>query len=174
MPWLTDRRLAAVHAAMVARDGLAVLLAGPSGSGKSTAAAACALEGFDVLGDESIALEPHEKLVYGHCMHAAIKIRLEGLRRLTGIRDHIGQSSDDQAVVFLREAFPEQVAPSARVGAIALLELTDEPESRFQWIGGAEALRVLIGCLLAIDSVDAADRARAFQTVAAALELLPV
>jgi hypothetical protein len=107
-------------------------------------------------------------------MHAAIKIRLEGLRRLAGIGDHIGQSSEDQAVVFLREAFPGQVAASARVGAIALLELTDEPESRFQWIGGAEALRVLIGCLLAIDSVGATDRARAFQTIAAPLELLPV
>ena len=41
-------------------------------------------------------------------------------------------------------------------------------------IGEADALRVLIGCLLAIDSVDAADRTPAFQTVAAALERLPV
>ena len=41
-------------------------------------------------------------------------------------------------------------------------------------IGEADALRVLIGCLLAIDSVDAADGTPAFQTVAAALEVLPV
>ncbi|HEU4630135.1 MAG TPA: hypothetical protein VFS08_10335 [Gemmatimonadaceae bacterium] len=43
-----------VHAAAVARDGHAVLLAGPSGSGKSTLACLAHAAGFHVLGDDRV------------------------------------------------------------------------------------------------------------------------
>lgn len=46
-----------VHAAAVARNGAALLLAGPSGIGKSTLAYACARDGLAVLADDVVYLE---------------------------------------------------------------------------------------------------------------------
>jgi hypothetical protein len=49
-----------IHAAAIARDGRAILLAGPSGSGKSTLAFAAHAAGLDVLSDDRVwvQLEP--------------------------------------------------------------------------------------------------------------------
>jgi hypothetical protein len=57
-----------VHAAGVALDGRAVLLAGASGVGKSTLALACARSGWTFLGDDVVLL--HEDDPGGHAVHA--------------------------------------------------------------------------------------------------------
>ena len=46
-----------VHAAAVALNGSAVLLAAPSGTGKSTLAYHCHLDGFDLLGDDHVRVQ---------------------------------------------------------------------------------------------------------------------
>jgi hypothetical protein len=53
-----------VHAAAVARDGRAVLLAAPSGTGKSSLAYACHAAGFDLLGEDRVwvQLEPATRI----------------------------------------------------------------------------------------------------------------
>lgn len=52
-----------VHAAVLARDDLAVLLPAPSGSGKSTVCAALALRGWRLLSDELALIDPESGLV---------------------------------------------------------------------------------------------------------------
>ena len=47
-----------LHAAVVERDGLAVILPGPSGSGKSTLCAALVMRGWRLLSDEHAMLHP--------------------------------------------------------------------------------------------------------------------
>jgi hypothetical protein len=51
---LKRRGLYSVHAAGLALDGRAVLLAGPSGAGKSTLTVALARTGFELLGDDMV------------------------------------------------------------------------------------------------------------------------
>jgi hypothetical protein len=50
---LTHRYVTAIHAACVAREGSAILLAGPPGAGKTTLAWACARAGWTYLSDDS-------------------------------------------------------------------------------------------------------------------------
>lgn len=57
--------LVAVHAAVLARDGVAVLVPASSGAGKSTLAVAAAAAGADVLSDEYALVDPDTGLVTG-------------------------------------------------------------------------------------------------------------
>jgi len=62
MSALCDQYLT-IHAAVLERDGLAVLLPAPSGSGKSTLCAALAFRGWRLLSDELALLQPESGLL---------------------------------------------------------------------------------------------------------------
>lgn len=62
-----------VHAAVLERDGLAVLLPAPSGSGKSTLCAALAFSGWRLLSDELALIEPASGLVVPHPRPISLK-----------------------------------------------------------------------------------------------------
>jgi hypothetical protein len=55
--WYRDQGVQQLHAGLVARNGKGVLFIGQSGSGKSTCTLACALDGFDYLGDDHNGLQ---------------------------------------------------------------------------------------------------------------------
>lgn len=57
LPRVASERLVCLHAAAVAFEGLAFVLAGPSGAGKSTLAARLARGGAELLGDDCAAIE---------------------------------------------------------------------------------------------------------------------
>ena len=59
----TARRLLVLHAAGVSRAGRGVVLIGQGGAGKTTLAAALNAEGFDLLGDDVIPVNPDGQLV---------------------------------------------------------------------------------------------------------------
>lgn len=61
---LGQRRYLLLHAAVVARDGQAVVLTGVSGAGKSTLAALLSLRGWRLLGDEFALLDPASGLIH--------------------------------------------------------------------------------------------------------------
>lgn len=52
--WLADRDHFAIHAGAISRNRAAMLLLGRAGTGKSTAAWAAHLDGFDLLGDDTV------------------------------------------------------------------------------------------------------------------------
>ena len=154
MTWLGDLDRTVIHAAMVARDGAGVLLCGPAHSGKSTTTAICAAAGLDVLGDETVALETRGEEIHGHTVHAAVKLRREGLERhpaLAGRTETCGPPWQDEAVAFLGEAFPGQVVTSARVAALGFPFLADVPETTFGSFRRSAGLRILTGSMLSVE-----------------------
>jgi hypothetical protein len=171
--WIGARGATAVHAALISRPGAGVLLPGPGLSGKSTVTAACGESGFGLLGDDTAVLELCDQTVHGHCMHAAIKLRRAGLDRhpgLAGIAHDCGPGWEDEAVVFAREAFPGQAVASVPLAALAFPTLSSDAETAFAPIPRAEALRILMGCVL---SVEPGKVGEAFATVADAVDRIP-
>ncbi|MBF0621255.1 MAG: HprK-related kinase A [Magnetococcales bacterium] len=62
-----------LHAAVVARDGQAVILPGTPGSGKSTLAAALSLRGWRILSDEFALISPDSMTITGLARPVALK-----------------------------------------------------------------------------------------------------
>jgi hypothetical protein len=171
--WIAGWGETVVHAALVSRRGAGILLPGAGLSGKSTISAACGERGFGLLGDDTVVLELSDHTVRGHCMHAAIKLRRAGLNRhpgLAGLTHDCGPPWEDEAIVFVREAFPEQVVASVPLAALAFPTLSSGAETKFAPISPAEALRVLMGCVL---SAEPGNVGEAFETLADAVDRVP-
>jgi hypothetical protein len=173
MAWVAGRGRTVVHAAMVAREGAGVLLCGPAHSGKSTTTGICAAAGLDVLGDETVALEPRGDALIGHSVHAAVKLRHDGLERhpaLVAHAEELHSPFQDESVIFLAEAFPQQVVDAARVAALGFPVLSEAAETTFAPFRRSTALRVLTGSML---SVEPGNVASSFDQVSEAIALVP-
>lgn len=112
-----------VHAAVIERDGLAVILPAPPGSGKSTLCAALVHRGWRLLSDELTLIRPEDGQV-------------QGLARPINLKN----ASIDVIRHFAREAVFGPVVPDTRKGTIAHLKAPtdsiarlDEP-ARPRWI----------------------------------------
>lgn len=70
-----------LHAACIGRGGRGLLLIGDSGAGKSTAVLHCALEGLDVVSEDSLFVAPRTLLVTG--VANFLHVRRESLRFLS-------------------------------------------------------------------------------------------
>jgi hypothetical protein len=77
--FLADRDIDLVHAGLVSIGGNGVLFAGTSGSGKSTASLACALAGFDFLGDDCVAVAAKDGSLTGYSLYASSAIEVDHL-----------------------------------------------------------------------------------------------
>jgi hypothetical protein len=70
--------LVSLHAACVGRADRGILLMGPSGSGKSTVTLLCLLQGFDMLSEDSVFVDPHTMLATG--VANFLHVRADSLR----------------------------------------------------------------------------------------------
>ncbi|MEZ5313900.1 MAG: hypothetical protein R2862_09770 [Thermoanaerobaculia bacterium] len=130
------------HAAAVALDGRALLLAGRGGSGKSTLSVAALLGGFELLGDDYVALgaegEPHV-----HALFATAKLDAASLARLPELGDAApaAPAPGEKAVLPLGPLFTDRLPSTRPLAAIVAPRLGEAPALRR--IGPAEALRRL-------------------------------
>jgi len=74
---LGQRRYLLLRAAVVARDGQAVMLTGASGSGKSTLAALLSLRGWRLMGDEFALLDPITGML--HAFPRLVRLKNDGI-----------------------------------------------------------------------------------------------
>jgi hypothetical protein len=149
---LAARGIVGTHAAALAIDGRAVVLAGRSGAGKSTLTLALLRAGAALLTDELtlIADDDCTVLPYPRALHvspATVELlpELEFLHERP--RQDLGGGSEwSVGVDDLRRAFGTVVAPAAPLASIMLLEARGDPadEPLIEPLTGAEAAIALI------------------------------
>jgi len=144
--WLETQRLELIHAALIARNGRGVLVAGPNGAGKSTSALSCLIAGFDYLGDDYIVLEgnPHEGF-QGHSVYGCAFLEPHHLPRFPALIPYAISGpypSEVKRLVLLRQAYPAQLAASARLQFLLLPRIGSHPTAITR-ATKAEALRQL-------------------------------
>jgi len=136
-----------LHAACVGRGRRGLLLIGDSGAGKSTAVLHCALQGFDLVAEDSLFVAPRSLLATGvaNFLHvrreslrflAAADARL--LRRAPSIRRRSGVRKLE--VDLRQRRFQLAPQPLEIVGLVALCAGRAGSESLLRPIGSREAL----------------------------------
>jgi hypothetical protein len=124
--WLSDEGVHEVHAALVAREGRGVLMAGASGAGKSTSAMACVRGGLDFLGDDIVGVEETEGGAFvGHSLFGGVCLDPDAFERLgmrgTGAAGAV--AIGNKVCVFPYERWAGRVPPSVPLAAVVLPRL---------------------------------------------------
>lgn len=142
--WLYDRGIYLVHGGLVARHGRGALFAGPSGAGKSTSTLACLDGGFQLLGDDQVALqeEPDGRFT-GHSLFATTRVAADHLARFPSLRPYAiaGDDQDDpKSLVQLADVAPRQLAVSTPIAVLLLPIVAPIPRSQLRAATEGEAL----------------------------------
>lgn len=143
---LADRGWHLLHAAMVGRDGRALLLTGPGGSGKSTTACAALLAGWQYGADDLVLFS--ESGVQVESLYQTVKLRDGGRARLpaealAGLHRY-DESGEAKAYLFVDQHWPSQLLRSARLAAVLVPEIVDAKESTLEPLDWRQALSVAL------------------------------
>lgn len=145
--WLHGLGIQVLHAALVARDGGGVLIAGGSGVGKTTTALACLLAGFDYLGDDQIAVERVNdngaSAFRGHSLYHSARLEPGHLARFPAFEPHALPSRDpldQKALVLLAQLFPQQMARAAAIRALVLPRVGERRATEARRAGAVDAV----------------------------------
>jgi hypothetical protein len=129
MLWHKDRDVQAVHAGLIARDGVGVLIGGPGGAGKSTTALSCFDAGYQYIADDYVGLQrlPGGRFV-GHSLYCSAHVSPEHLGHFPRLLPHAipGRlAREDKCLVMLSDVCPSGLARTARIEAVALPRVVD-------------------------------------------------
>jgi Glycosyl transferase family 2 len=134
--WYRDHGVQQLHAGCVARRGTGVLFIGPSGSGKSTCTLACALDGFDYLGDDhnGMQLTPDGRCL-GHSFYNAARIGPTHLQAFPELRPHEvapHNEHDHKSLVWMTQVCPGRVATTCEIRAVIMPRIVSRGPTRFR------------------------------------------
>lgn len=163
--WADAAGVAMMHAAAVVVDGSGLVLAGVSGSGKSTTASVAALNGMELLGDDTCLVDPLGPIVAS--IYGLTKLENESVMRIGADRLAAWapiRSADSEAILA-----PSDLARQAPLRCVLALEINGEETTRLsERLDTDEALHVLMetvreenhgltpGAIAALESVVAA------------------
>jgi hypothetical protein len=145
--WCHDRDMQVVHAGLVSQKDTGVLLAGMGGAGKSTVALACLCAGWTFLSDDYVAVEEaDEGALIGHSIYSSSHLAPDHLPRFPQLAKHAlrGRTpQEDKCLIFLGKIFPELLARSVPITAIALPTVRAMKGARIRPVSKAEAFLAL-------------------------------
>ncbi|HWA44638.1 MAG TPA: hypothetical protein VHA10_15585 [Hypericibacter adhaerens] len=145
LSWFANRHgQQIVHAAAVAVDGRAALIAGGGGAGKSTTALACALSGMSYLGDDYCVIEPAARKV--HMLYQSAKLLRSSLDMLPAVRPWLANADRverEKGVMFL-DPSRLPLTPSAEVAAILLPRVTGAARTTLRKGSSRDALHAIL------------------------------
>lgn len=144
--WLSDRDMVPVHAGLVSRNGVGVLLGGAGGSGKTTTTLLCARGGFDYLGDDYIALPaPDDRGYRAYGLYNSTWLEPGHARRFPWLEERLlrGGETEDKGLVVMADVEGVRLSGETRVGALALPRVAGARETTWRPASAAEALRRL-------------------------------
>ena len=129
--WYRDQAVQQLHAGLVAHNGKGVLFIGKSGAGKSTCTIACALDGFDYLGDDHNGLQmtPDGHCI-GHSFYNAARIGPGHLAHFPELRAHQVRPHseyDEKSLVWMTQVRPGNVARSCQIVAVVMPRIASGP-----------------------------------------------
>jgi glycosyl transferase family 2 len=145
--WYRDQGVQQLHAGLVARDGRGVLFIGPSGSGKSTCTLACALDGFDYLGDDHNGLQmTRDGRCIGHSFYNAARIGVGHLANFPELRAYEvppHNQYDHKSLVFMTHVRPGHVASTCEIVAVVMPRIVPDGPTRFRRASKVQTLIAL-------------------------------
>lgn|GEM_PF-1428783 len=160
---LSAAGILAIHAGVVAVNGRAILIAGRSGRGKTTLVLGLLRRGLELLSDELalVAADDRTVLAYPRGVHlrrSALALFSE-LDYLAEQPSHAlgGGSEWSVGPLALQSAFGASVAPSARIGAVILLDGEPAPDGEPELAGvpgAVAAIELLRGTPAAASDFD--------------------
>ncbi len=145
--WYRDQGVQQLHAGLVARNGKGVLFIGASGSGKSTCTLACALAGFDYLGDDHNGLQlTRNGRCIGHSFYNAARIGPGHLEHFPELRPHEvppHNQWDHKSLVFMTQVGAGRVATTCDIVAVAVPRIVSHGPARFARASSVQTLIAL-------------------------------
>jgi hypothetical protein len=144
---LKRRGLYGLHAALLARDGVALIVPGSSGAGKSTLALALLRGGFALGGDDLCFLRPAEAGLQVLAFPDEIDVTEATTRFFPELRRlPAGERAPGAPKWSLlpEDVYPTTFVSACRPGALVFPRIGSTPESRLEPMGAAEALLALM------------------------------
>ncbi len=143
--WGALRGLAFAHAAAVGFTDRGVIIVGKGGSGKSTVALSCLNSGLLYASDDHVLIDTGaQPQVYS--LYNSAKLHAHHIKRLPELEQHISNTErldTEKALMYIHEAFPEQISAGFRIKAILVPDVDTEADTRLVPISGAAALTAL-------------------------------
>ncbi len=145
--WYLDRGVQLLHAGAVSRNGRGILFGGTGGSGKSTCAIACAVGGFDFLGDDTVGVAIDGDSPEAHACYNAVRCgsrNLSWFPQLRAISTAPSHHSDKgKSLVYMSDVCPGCSVPRTSIAAIVVVSIEGKGASRIAPASKATALRRL-------------------------------
>lgn len=144
--WYRDQGVQQLHAGLVSINGKGVLFIGQSGSGKSTCTLACALDGFDYLGDDHNGLQmTQDGRCIGYSFYNAARIGAGHLTHFPELRAHEVPPHnvyDHKSLVFMTQV-TGRVAKECEIVAVIMPRIVPGGQTRFRRASKVQTLIAL-------------------------------
>lgn len=172
------RGITCLHASAVAIDGQAIALVGPPGAGKSTTAAAFARQGYPVLCDDVVPLQPLERGFLARPGYPRVCIWPDSVQAVCGSPEALPLLTPNWEKCYLplgdeSHRFQQQPLP---LGAVFLLgpRATDASAPRVQAVRSNEALIALVQNTYMNYVLDRDQRAKEFELLGRLVAQVPI